>query len=933
MSFRKKQFLGFGIIMLFVAAILFLTVFFMNGMRSNLREITEDRYEKVKTAGEIRQGFTQADQVVLQLINSETDADAESKERIEENRNMILQGISYLEDRLNREESRDLLMQIQIEYSSLINTEDDLLRALNGDAPAAEVQSLMESRQEQRDSLSKDLSDFSAFQESLMGAAVEQSRDTYDQMIISIIAGSILCLAAVVAAAFWVIRSTSLSLKKIIGVISRVNYADLSSLPRVEIDTKDEIGEIGLAFNGMAASLEDYSLKEKDYTKHISEQNWLQTNIAEIATMYQDITDIKTLGEKFIAEAAIILDASAGAFYLRTGEGRDMRFLRQASYAGDGKEAGREEFYLGEGLIGQAALDKRTRVLKEIPEDYSLISSGLGEVKPKSILIAPVLFEGNVTAVVEFASIREFTALEEKLLTQLLDTLGITVNSVLGRMEIERLLKESQMMTEELQVQSEELQTQSEELQVQSEELQSQSEELRMINEQLEERTRDAEQKSRDLQQANKDIEEKAEQLLLSSKYKSEFLANMSHELRTPLNSILLLSEMLSEGQGEEIPEEQKEVAKVIHSSGKDLLSLINDILDLSKIEAGKLDMLFEEMNLSELPSYLEYNFSHLAQKKNLDFNISIAEDLPGIMYTDQQRFQQIIKNLLSNSFKFTEKGSVSIEVNLADPEKTKNLPLNAKADFWTEIKVADTGIGIPESKQSIIFEAFQQGDGASVRKYGGTGLGLSICREFAKLLGGWIFVNSEEGKGSTFTLFIPSLPDGLEEERHTAAAQLEIAAAAETEETIPETGSEEPEVPAGVSKEIRHIFKNKSVLICDDDNRNIYALEKALKAEAMEVTTVQNGLECLEMIQQRKDFDIILMDIMMPVMDGYETMQRLRSMDGLQQMPIIALTAKAMKGDKQKCLDAGASDYISKPLKLDQLLSVMRVWLTKASK
>jgi len=442
-----------------------------------------------------------------------------------------------------------------------------------------------------------------------------------------------------------------------------------------------------------------------------------------------------------------------------------------------------------------------------------------------------------------------------------------------------------------------------------------------MINEQLEERTNDAELKTEELQTVKEELEEQAKQLKLSSKYKSEFLANMSHELRTPLNSILLLSEMLADDLDSELSAEQKEFAKVINSSGNDLLNLINDILDLSKVEAGKLEISFEEVYLSEFVDRLKRNFTQIAKSKDLDFHIDFHDDVPPIIYTDEQRLQQIVKNLLSNAFKFTKEGSVKISVNKAAMNEVMELPLSNYADTWVKMSVTDTGIGIPADKHAMIFEAFQQVDGATMRKYGGTGLGLSISREFSQLLGGTCIVESKEGEGSTFTVFIPNLPGGIPligEDQAASAIESEMA---------------EPEAAVNENDNVEHspsaVLQGKTVIVADDDHRNIFALKNALNKEGMNVITAENGAECLEMINELEHFDIVLMDIMMPVMDGYETIRKIRGMEQNNDIPIIALTAKAMKGDRDKCLEAGASDYISKPLKLDQLLSAMRVWLS----
>lgn len=701
--------------------------------------------------------------------------------------------------------------------------------------------------------------------------------------------------------------------KSIVGTIKEVTQTIKSIASskgevkgRIVVNTNDEIKELGLATNELLDSVE--------------KREWVQTNLADIVTMYQGISSIDTLAERFLSTVANMTQSSFGTFYIRREIEKDIQFTKQAAFADSADHAvGRESFALGQGLIGQCALEKRLRVINDIPTNYRLITSGLGEVPPHSILIAPILFEDEVIAVMELASLTTFTVLQQELINQVLETFGLTINSVMTRMEIAQLLKESQAMTEELQAQSEELQTQSEELQMQSEE-------LRTINEQLEDRTRDAEGKAKELEIAKRDLEAKAEELMLSSSYKSEFLANMSHELRTPLNSILILSEMLAENLAKSLSDDEEEYARIIHSSGKDLLALINDILDLSKVEAGKLDVLLGEMNLSELSTQLERNFAHIANQKKVKFDIIKANDVPDLFHTDEKRFQQIIKNLLSNAFKFTEAGSVTVHIKRVNEKHVTNMMRRIDTDCWLEVSIADTGIGIPKEKHGLIFEAFQQGDGATVRKYGGTGLGLSICHEFAKLLGGWITVISKVGKGSTFSLYLPSLLNGLVDYEKLNVAYEEVAASIMAEIEV-EADSQLDESNFAEQNE-ENVFHGKRVLIVDDDQRNIFALKAALAKQGMTIITAENGIECLEIMQTNEQIDLILMDIMMPQMDGYEAMQKLRKDLHVTDVPIIALTAKAMKKDREKCLEAGASDYISKPLDLNQLFSVMRVWL-----
>jgi two-component system chemotaxis sensor kinase CheA len=923
MSFKKKQFIGFGAIMALISIMLIFILTMINHMKGNIVEIVEDRFQKERTIVDLQQKFASTDRELLFLATDAQGADVQtSTQLIGGNHEAIKADIDALRKTINLKKAGTLLNSIESKYNQYTQLESSIIHAVQTKASNLERQGLVKEQSKQRTSLIRSINQFKNLQEGQLETSFAQSNATYQQMLGFIFSTIILCILAGILIAIWVIRSTAKNLKQITHVIEAVDFSNIADLPHIEVRTEDEIGNIAAAFNQMAASLREFNEKEEEYKKEIEDKNWIQTRLAEVATMYQRIDHIETLADRFISKIVSLLDASLGSFYIKRGKGNSAHFIQLASFAGSSEQVGRQKFLMGEGLIGQAAAEKQMFIIDNLPEDYAIISTGLGEMKPKSIMIIPVLFEDEVAAVIEVASLQPFGTLHRNLMSQIVDTLGITINSINGRMEIERLLKESQAMTEELQVQSEELQTQSEELQTQSEELQ-------MINEQLEERTKDAEHKTFELEKAKEDLEEQAEELQQSSKYKSEFLANMSHELRTPLNSILILSEMLAENADRHLTEEDEEFARVIHSSGQDLLSLINDILDLSKVEAGKMEMLYGEMNLSELPALIERNFSHVASDKGLELSIFKGRDVPNIFYTDEKRFQQIIKNLLSNACKFTEAGSVHVAIRNIDEGFVSKWVKTPGAEYWLEISVADTGIGISKDKQKLIFEAFQQADGATVRKYGGSGLGLSICREFARLLGGWITVDSEEGKGSIFTLYIPSLPNGMEKNMvmEEQLTQLEVAAA--TVEALPEPFAEMVDTPE-IFIETENVFKNKTVMVVDDDNRNIFALRKALNHEGMNIITANNGLECLDILEKTEGIDIILMDIMMPDMDGYETIRRIRTNSSKQHLPIIALTAKAMKGDRDKCLEAGASDYISKPFKLEQLYSVMRVWLAK---
>lgn len=684
-------------------------------------------------------------------------------------------------------------------------------------------------------------------------------------------------------------RNIAGSINEVTDAIQDMNASDGKVRKRITAKTNDEVKDLVLATNSLLTTLEN--------------RQWFQTNLAEVVTAYQGVDTLDELGEVLLNSLTTRTHSVYGAFYIQDIRNKN-KFNKIAAFAETGDNVGRESFEVGQGFIGQSVKEKRILSYDNKDNSFHYLETALGNIPISNGIIVPVFFGQEVVAVFELASLKPYSQLHRDLIKEVVVHLGVTINSIIGRMEVIRLLNESQAMTEELQVQSEELQTQSEELKMQTEELTT-------INERLEERTRDAEQKTHELEKVQVELRQSAEQLRQSSNYKSEFLANMSHELRTPLNSILILSEMLAENHENHLSDDELEYAKVIHDSGEDLLNLINDILDLSKVEAGKMDLWFREMDVYEIPQHIQNLFMPIANQKGLELSVDVANDLAEIFHTDVKRFHQVLNNLLSNALKFTEEGSVTVKVDRARITPA----MRQLSDTWITVSVTDTGIGIPKNKQNIVFESFQQADGATVRKYGGTGLGLSICREVTKLLGGWITLSSTEGQGSTFTVYLPSLPDGN-------AAQTNIA--------VQEAVYTDTAPAMGVSKSI---FDEKHILIVDDDYRNIYALRQALEHKGVHILEASNGVECLNILQTATRVDAVLMDIMMPEMDGYETMERIRKDLQLHELPIIALTAKAMKQDQDRAFEAGASDYISKPLNLEQLFSVLTVWLTSGER
>jgi len=957
-------------------------------------------------------------------------------------------------------------------------------------------------------------------------------------------------------------------LRAIADVATAVTKGDLTR--SIQVDAQGEVAFVKDNINEMIRNLKDTTLRN-------DEQDWLKTNLAKFTRMLQGQRDLLTVGRLILSELAPVVSAQQGVFYMMNVLAEEPELELLASYAYRERKGVNTRFKLGEGLVGQAALEKERILLTRVPPDYVQISSGLGETAPMNIVVLPILFEGQVKAVMELSSLEQFNPTHHAFLDQLTESIGIVLNTIEANTRTEDLLKQSQSLASELQSRQEELQQTNQELEEKARQLFEQNEEV--------------ERKNREVEQARQALEGKAQQLSITSRYKSEFLANMSHELRTPLNSLLILAEQLSSNPEGNLTARQVEFARTIRGSGRDLLRLINDILDLSKIESGTVTLDVGEVHFDEIRQTMERTFRHVAEGKGVNFQIDVDPQVPFAVWTDAQRLDQVLKNLLSNAFKFTERGYVNLRVALAtggwSPE---NQNLN-RAENVLAFFVSDSGIGIPTDKLTTIFEPFLQADGSTSRKYGGTGLGLAISRELARVLGGEIRVESSEGRGSTFTLFLPQknvtapsmervaarvMPEPVEPEaprepaepdpmeftladdranilpgeksvliieddrdfaqwlldlarqngfkavvtpRGKAALALvrEFAPSAitldlslpdidgwhilnwlksdlttrhipvfvisareepqnalrlgalrfltkpidETEiKKIFEKANEMSETKAkkvlvieddeGQRNSIRELIGNetaqveeapdarvaleklrsepmdcvvldlilpdmsgfeliekirdenehlpiivytakdlspeeeeklnrvaqqtivktvrsperlfdqtalwlhrdastlpedkrellrrlndpneilagKKVVIVDDDIRNIFAMTSMLERYKMEVHSAETGKAALELLKNEPETDLVLMDIMLPEMDGYETMRAIRKMYGFEQLPIIALTAKAMKGDREKCIDAGASDYIAKPVDTERLLTLLRNWL-----
>ncbi|WP_314248742.1 HAMP domain-containing protein [Streptomyces kutzneri] len=787
--------------------------------------------------------------------------------------------------------------------------------------------------------------------------------------------------------------------RAIAAVATAVTRGDLNL--KIDVDAAGEIQVLQDNINTMIANLRDTTLANK-------EQDWLKGNLARISALMQGRRELDDVASLIMSELTPVVSAQHGAFFLALPAGGtteigteggadgsyELRMRGSYAYAGGQMPI---SFRPGEGLIGAVAEEKRMILVENTPPGYLKISSGLGEAPPAHVIVLPVLFEGKVLGVIELASFTPFTQIQKDFLSQIAEMIGTSVNTISVNSKTEMLLKQSQEMTEQLRERSDELENRQKALQAANAELEEKAELLAQQN-------RDIEVKNTEIEEARQVLEERAEQLAVSMRYKSEFLANMSHELRTPLNSLLILAKLLADNAEGNLSPKQVEFAETIHGAGSDLLQLINDILDLSKVEAGKMDVSPTRIALVQLVDYVEATFRPLTAEKGLDFSVRVSPELPATLHTDEQRLLQVLRNLLSNAVKFTDTGAVELVIRPAGadvPTAIREQLLEAgslrEADAdLIAFSVTDTGIGIAASKMLVIFEAFKQADGTTSRKYGGTGLGLSISREIARLLGGEIHAASEPGRGSTFTLYLPLHPSELPPQgyapptpggargelyrrspaagrpvlpgnqagpaampsvqaqpvrptlsaaepagqgqgggaalfrrRRKAASDLEPRTAVPGQPNVVGAedgwGSADEELPVVPRT---YDFHGEKVLIVDDDVRNVFALTSVLEQHGLAVLYAENGREGIEVLEQHDDVTVVLMDIMMPEMDGYATTSAIRRMPQFAGLPIIALTAKAMKGDREKAIDSGASDYVTKPVDPDYLLSVMEQWM-----
>ncbi|MCG5217600.1 HAMP domain-containing protein [Streptosporangium soli] len=716
--------------------------------------------------------------------------------------------------------------------------------------------------------------------------------------------------------------------RAISGVTGAVARGDLTKT--ITVIAQGELADLKDNINTMVSTL-------RDTTTANMEQDWLKSNLARIGRLMQGNRDLIEVAKLIMSELTPLVSARYGAFYgVDTAAHHDLVLI--AGYGVRPGASPRGHFGMGEGIVGQAALEGKHIILDDVPARYITVDTGLSQSTPAQIAVLPILFESKVLGVLELASFTNFSEVHLDFLTQLVETIGVTMNTIIANSRTEDLLTESQRLTRELQERSDELQRQQEELRRSNAELEDKAALLAKQN-------RAIEIQNFQIEQARRTLEERAEQLAVSSRYKSEFLANMSHELRTPLNSLLVLAKLLTENAEGNLTPQQVEFARTIHGAGSALLQLINDILDLSKVEAGRMDIHPQQISLTKLVEYVDATFAPLAQDKGLAFTIDVADALPQELRTDEQRLQQVLRNLLSNAVKFTPKGEVKLRVVPAPSNVVFDDETLRNADNILAFQVVDTGIGIAPDKLEVIFEAFRQADGTTSRKYGGTGLGLSICREIARLLGGEIHVDSEPGRGSTFTLFLPPSYTGpLAARDGGAAARARVAVETGALAFDREDDDVLPNLPLPESLPIPQLtsggegkqwqgedpLAGAKILIVDDDIRNVFALTSVLERHGSTVVYAENGREGIEQLERNEDVGLVLMDIMMPEMDGWATTSAIRRMPQFADLPIIALTAKVMRGDREKSIASGASDYVPKPVDVDRLLERLRGWLTR---
>lgn len=688
---------------------------------------------------------------------------------------------------------------------------------------------------------------------------------------------------------------------------------------------------------GRRASNRD-GTERRQVMDELAQKNKLKTGQTELTDLLRGNLDPRELSSRMVAFLCEHLGFQVGLVYLSREDG-SLQYA--AGFAHEGPLEPPPKFAPGQGLVGQAALEKREIVLDQVPEGYLQVSSGLGQATPRHIRLKPIMHEGRVMAVLELGALGEPSPYQGLFLESVSEGIAISLHSAEGRGKLAKALEESRAMSEELQVQQEELKTANEELEEQTsllqsseEKLRAQQEELQVTNEELEEKNELLGRQKMEVEWARKDLQQKAEELALASKYKSEFLANMSHELRTPLNSLLLLSQALADNKGGNLSSEQVEFAQIIHGSGSDLLNLINEILDLAKIEAGRIDLHVGKLAVANLAEGMRASFAHMAKQKGLELEVVVEPDAPPEMNSDQKRIEQVLKNLVSNAIKFTDEGKVEVTFHRPRPEADLARLGLAGADLLA-VSVRDTGIGIDSSKQKVIFEAFQQVDGSTSRRYGGTGLGLSISRELVSLLGGALELKSRLGEGATFTTY---LPVSLAAEPAPEAAPASRAQAAEAEEPAPlwrsprPTGQAAPDA-ARMKDDRGELAKGeRTILVVEDDPNFANILYAKCHEKGFKCLLSPDGEAGLQMARAYLP-DAMILDLHLPGLDGWSVLEAIKGDTRTRHIPVHIISVEQPSGE---ALRKGAVGHATKPIdgaRLDQAFAKLEQVVSHGTK
>ncbi|NHN34039.1 response regulator [Paenibacillus agricola] len=942
MKIKSKLFLLFSALFISMVLLLGYSVYTIQHLYGSINKIVNEQYVKVQHSTEIRMEVNNIAKAIRNYALSESVVVKQQEQtKLNEARDRGTVALLALEKMANDQQNRLIIDHLKVAALEYMNFQQKIIVMLEEGNNKETSQLLTEDGQRYQQNLFDQVNDLVSINQFIMKQAVEESAFANNRSILLLAIAAFLFFIMGGILTTSVTRQITRGLVRVSDVMGGFSLGVIGLGARLEVKSNDEIGVVSKAFNQMVESLEVQSAREQEWTRQLGEHAWLHENISNFFTSIQQIEDIQAAAADALFQIMPQLGAAFGVIYIKAdvaeGATKD-KLVKMATYAAGqpGATTRSDSFQMGEGLIGQCALEKKRIELTDVSPEYLEIQSGLITGVPKQVLIMPLLVGDELEGVIELASLNTLTAIQIDFLEQLSALLAIHINKIKNKSQIGALLLESQRVSKDLQEQSEELLRQQEELahmnaeleehtaalEESEHQLQNQQADLEQANEELREKSQKLELQNSSLELTTLTLQNKTVELTEAIGYKSMFLANMSHELRTPLNSMLILAKMLADNKDKNLTPKQVEYASTVFSSGQDLLALINEILELAKIQSKKVDMLVERVVLSDVVGAVKRNFEAIAQQKGIQFHVLLNAGVPSTILIDQQRLMQILQNLLSNAFKFTERGSVALTIS-TNPNGSKSFAEQGQP--MIEFAVQDTGIGIEKDKLNIVFEAFVQADGTTSRKYGGTGLGLSISREIAHLLGGEINVQSKIDEGSTFTFLIPmdvAATEAIEPVKALVVDARELVATTAEDSVAPE----QPEITAPKKSSLP--FNDITILLVDDDIRNVFALSSVLESYGLDVIYAENGREAIEVLLKNDQIQMILMDIMMPEMDGYEATRRIRQMPQYHDLPILAVTAKAMKDDRDLCIQAGASDYITKPVDIKQLLSLLKVWL-----